>query len=229
MARKRTRRQGEPLSAERIELAALELIEAKGLTGFSLRNLAKRLGCEAMSIYHYFPSKDHLMDALADRVVTEMPPLPDERLPWTERLRLLARDWRRVFTARPNLYVFMATHRLNTPAGLRLLDGTIGIFCEGGLEREEAVRLFRALGYYVMGAGLDETAGYARGPSTVAPVAEDVMQREYPNVVAAAPYFRAAEWDRTFELGLELLLRSVEELVEERRQASSRRRARAGD
>lgn len=215
--------QRESLSAERIELAALELIEEQGLSAFSLRKLAKKLGCEAMSIYHYFPSKGHLMDALVDRVISEMLPVPDKGLPWIERVRIAMMDWRRVFTSRPSLYIFMATHRLNTPAALRMLDGIIGLFCDGGLEREEAVRVFRALGYYLMGAGLDETAGYTHGPSTVEPVPGDIMQREYPNVVAAAPYFRAIEWDKTFELGLDLLLRSVEELVEERRQEASRR------
>ncbi len=47
----------------------LELIEADGLEAFSTRKLAAKLGCEAMSIYHYFPSKAHLMDALLDRLV----------------------------------------------------------------------------------------------------------------------------------------------------------------
>ncbi len=221
MAKKTAPRSREPLSAERIELAALDLIEADGLAAFSLRKLAAALGCEAMSLYHYFPSKNHLMDALADRVVAEMPPVPDPNLPWIERVRQQARDWRRVFTARPSLYLFMATHRLNTPAGLRLLDATIGLFCEGGLEREEAVRLFRALGYYLMGAGLDETAGYARGPSTVKPVPEEIMERDYPNVAAAGRYFRESEWDKTFEFGLDLMLRNVETIVEERHPGES--------
>jgi AcrR family transcriptional regulator len=63
--------QKEPLSAERIEQAALALIEIEGVEGFSTRKLAAELGCEAMSIYHYFPSKGHLMDALVDRVMGE--------------------------------------------------------------------------------------------------------------------------------------------------------------
>jgi AcrR family transcriptional regulator len=218
-------KQREPLSAERIEIAALELIEAQGLASFSLRKLAARLGCEAMSIYHYFPSKGHLMDALVDRVVAEFPPLPDDRLPWRERLRQVARNWRRVFVSRPNFFIFMATHRLNTPAALRMLDRLIGMFGEGGMDREAAVRLFRAIGYYLMGAGLDETAGYARGPSTVKPLPDDVMKRDFPNVHAAAPYFRPSEWDRTFELGLDLMLRGVAQLVEEEGSANDRRDA----
>lgn len=202
-----------PLSRERIALTALELIEREGLGALSIRKLARALGCEAMSIYYYFPSKAHLMDALIDHVLDEMPALPDARLPWIERIRRLAYDWRRIVTKRPSLFVFVATHRLNTPKGLRWLDGVLGLCAEGGLDHEQAVRFFRAFGYYLMGSGLDETVGYTRGPSTVAPVPDEILARDYPNVAAAGRYFRAGEFDANFASGLEMLLDGVERLA----------------
>ena len=226
-------RERKPLSAERIELAALRLIERDGLVAFSTRKLAAMLRCEAMSIYHYFPSKAHLMDALIDRVIGEMPPPPPADLPWTERLDRLARDWRRVVTARPNLFVFVATHRLNTPKSMAWLNATLGLFAESGLSHEDGVRLFRAFGYYLMGAALDETSGYARGPSTVAPVPDAVMQRDYPHVVAAGRYFRPSEFERTIELGLALLLEGIARMIGERKPDAPHplevRRAAAGE
>jgi hypothetical protein len=60
-----------------------------------------------------------------------------------------------------------------------------------------------------MGAGLDETAGYAKGPSAAEPVSDDYIAEHCPRLAAAAPYFRRAEWDRTFELGVEALLAGV--------------------
>jgi hypothetical protein len=69
--------------------------------------------------------------------------------------------------------------------------------------------MFRAVSYYVMGAGLDETAGYARGPSTVEPVPEETMRRDYPHVAAAGRYFRPEDFDKTFELGWELMLAGI--------------------
>lgn len=206
-----------PLSRERIELAALELIEGEGLAAFSIRRLGQVLGCEAMSIYHYFPSKAHIMDALVDHVIEEMLPLPPAELAWTERLRRIAWQWRALVTRRPSLFVFIATHRLNTRKGLRWLDAMLQLCAEAGLTREQAVRMFRTLGYYLNGAALDETAGYSRGPSTIEPVPEDEMQREYPHVVAAGPYFRPGEWDETFRFGLELLLASYVRLADANR------------
>jgi len=202
----------EPLSRERIEAAALELIEAEGLDGFSTRKLAARLGYEAMSIYHYFPSKGHLMDALIDHVIDEMGNFPETSLPWLERVRVLGRIVRRGFTKRPGLFVFVATHRMNTRKALAFLDRSIALF-ELKLPHELAVRTFRSVSYYVVGAGLDETAGYARGPSTVEPVPEDVMRRDYPSVFAAGRFFTPADFDATFELGWELMLTGIAALV----------------
>ena len=50
-----------------------------------------------MSLYHYYPSKEHLMDALTDRVVAEMlPPMePGPELAWRDRAAAAAIAWRR--------------------------------------------------------------------------------------------------------------------------------------
>jgi AcrR family transcriptional regulator len=54
-----------PLSRERIITAALELIETEGLEGLTMRALGRRLGVEAMALYHYFPNKAALLEAMA--------------------------------------------------------------------------------------------------------------------------------------------------------------------
>ena len=108
-------------------MAALELIESEGHDGFSMRKLAASLGCEAMSIYHYFPSKAHLRDALLDRCLaaTEMPP---RELPWLERLRRVAYAYREAALRNPRFFVAIALHRMNTAAGLRFLEGVLDHF-----------------------------------------------------------------------------------------------------
>jgi len=55
----------EQLSRERITTAALELVEERGFKGLTMRALGERLGVEAMAIYHYFPSKEALLEAVA--------------------------------------------------------------------------------------------------------------------------------------------------------------------
>lgn len=222
MARAAAAAAKQPLSAERIELEALDLIERQGLAGFSTRKLAAELRCEAMSIYHYFPSKGHLMDALVDRVMgEEVSVLAPTDQNWRHRIEGVARELRELAHKRPHFFGYLAMHRMNTPRALRGLNGIIGVFENLGIGEEAGVRMFRAFSYYVMGALLDETAGYARGPSTVEPISDDMMKAEYPNVVAAGKWFRQDQWDATFELGLKVLLDGVERMAAEAREQAA--------
>ncbi len=45
--------------------AALELMEAGGEVGFTLRKLGVRVGCDPMSILYHFKSKEGLYRAMA--------------------------------------------------------------------------------------------------------------------------------------------------------------------
>jgi hypothetical protein len=157
------------------------------------------------------------MDALIDHIIAEFFPFPPADLPWDERLRRVARQWRDLLSKRPSLFVFTATHRLNTRKGMRWINETLKLCAGAGLTHEHTVRMFRTFGYYLNGAILDETAGYARGPSTVEPVPAEEMAREFPEVVAAAPYFRSSEWDTTLAFGIDLLIDGYARLAEEDR------------
>ena len=56
----------EPLSRDRIVAAAIELADENGLEGLTMRALGRKLGVEAMALYHYFPSKAALIKTLAE-------------------------------------------------------------------------------------------------------------------------------------------------------------------
>lgn len=207
-----------PLSRERIESAALELIEAESLTSFSTRKLATVLRCEAMSIYHYFPSKGHLMDALVDRVMgEEMTILEPNTASWRAALEFAAREWRMLALRRPHFFGYLAMHRLNTPQALAWLNGIVGVFRGIGLGDEYAARMFRIIGFLLSGALLEETAGYWRGHSTVDPVPDDQLARDYPHVVAVGPWFQEGHWEATFELGIAVFFDAIERRVRETR------------
>lgn len=199
-----------PLSRERIAAAAMALVDREGLEALSTRRLGDELGCEAMSIYHHFPNKAHLMDALIDLMLADA---RVELLPewsWLERLRRCAHGFRAMALRHPKFFPYFAVHRLNTPAGVAYLDRIIGILREAGFSDRDAATHFRTLGYYLTGAALDEVAGYAKGPSAAEPVSNETIAASYKNLAAAAPYFQPASFQPTFETGLEMLLAGVE-------------------
>ena len=192
------------LSAGLIEATALELIEVEG-TDFSMRRLAAALNCSPMSLYHYYPSKGHLMDALIDRIFAGLMPLPEGKS-WRARMEATIAAWRETVRARPGMLVFLITHRLNTPTALAWLDTVMALVREATHDEAEAARRFRLLGYYLTGAVLDECAGYTRGPSTVTPVPPEEMAARFPNVTAAAPSFAPEARERIYADGLALIL-----------------------
>jgi len=199
------RRRREPLTRERIVEAALAVIEEDGLAAFSTRKLGQRLRCEAMSIYHHFPSKQHLLDALVEHAIASVEvaePGPDveARLRRTlDSYRAMARRW-------PALFPLVALHRLNMPAGIRFIESVLRLLHAKMQDPELTARHFRALGYYLIGAGLDEAAGYAKGPSAADPVDDEFIAREAPHLAMVARYFAPSQWQQTWQLGVEALI-----------------------
>jgi AcrR family transcriptional regulator len=178
------------------------------LTAFSTRKLAARLGCEAMSIYHYFPSKAHLFDAMIDRCINEMPVAPSGA-DWIERLRRVGFDYHAMALRHPGFFPFFAVHRLNIRTALAWLDSVLRIFEDGGLDAETRARQFRILAYYVVGACLDETSGYAKGPTAADKVPDAEVERKFPSIVAVGSFFQPQHHLRIFEAGLNVVLEGI--------------------
>jgi len=118
-------RPGQPLSRERIAAAAMALVDREGLAALSTRRLGSELGCEAMSIYHHFPNKAYLMDALVDLMLAQARvPAADEG-EWLERLRRAAHGFRAMARTildehlgfRPDFIEHQLAHAVRDPNG----------------------------------------------------------------------------------------------------------------
>jgi AcrR family transcriptional regulator len=197
------------LTRETILEAALALVAADGLAALSTRRLGEHLGCEAMSIYHHYPGKQHLLDAMVDHAIGSLEWPPDD-LPALERVRFAMYAYRRMAHRFPALFPLVALHRLNTETGVRFIERILHLVQDVVPDAELAARHFRTLGYYLAGAALDETSGYAKGPSAAVPVSDEFVVRECPRLVAASRYFKPEQWDRTFALGVDALLQAMQ-------------------
>src|SRR5438270_13452224 len=92
------------LTAERIREQALRLIDTDGLEAFSTRKLGAALGCEAMAIYWYYPSKEALLDAIVDELMTRLGTAPADGYDWLDALRKLAHGYRKLAHKHPNAF-----------------------------------------------------------------------------------------------------------------------------
>lgn len=199
----------EPLTQERITEAAGRLIERDGLAALSMRGLARELGVEAMSLYHWFPSKDDLMDALVDDFAAAVARVEG---PPEAALAELARSFRREASKRPNLFPYLAVHRFNTATAVAALEGFLAPFAE--LLPDPAARAagFRFFVHWIVGFCLDETSGFAKGPSARNPPSDAEVLERFPRVAALGPYNRPEHFDALFEAGLRAVIRAIREL-----------------
>ena len=196
------------LSADKIADAALALIDDAGLDAFSFRTLGARLSAQAMSLYHYYPSKQHLLQALVDRFLADAADFP-ETGEWQGRYRLAAIAWREAAIAHPGFYPYVAQFRLNHAPGLALLNRQLAIFEAAGLPPKARSRHFRAFSFYLNGACLDEVAG-PHSPAAVTPMPVAEAAEAFPGLMAAAPFFAPERRLATFQHGLELMIRAIE-------------------
>src|ERR687893_1971585 len=71
--RPRRARGGQPaLSREQIVRAAIEILDAEGAAGLSMRRLGTRLGSGATSLYWHVAHKDELLELAVDEVLGEV-------------------------------------------------------------------------------------------------------------------------------------------------------------
>ncbi|MFG2338144.1 TetR/AcrR family transcriptional regulator [Streptomyces yangpuensis] len=123
------------LDRERITAATARLLDADGLTRFSMRRLAAGLGVTAMSLYWYVDTKHDLLELALDRVLGEQAlpagPYGSGGPGWQDGLRDLARGYRRVLADHPWVaplsaaYPNIGPHARAFDAALqRLMDAT---------------------------------------------------------------------------------------------------------
>ena len=143
------------LSRGRIVEAAARVADAGGLRSVSMRNVAKELGVEAMSLYHHIAGKEALLDALADWIFSriELPALDE---PWRPAMAARAGSARGVLSAHPWGLGLIESRRNPGPALLRHHDTVLGCLRRGGFPVAIAAHAFSVIDAYVYGFVLTE-------------------------------------------------------------------------
>jgi AcrR family transcriptional regulator len=125
------------LTAERIADAAIRIADADGLEALSMQRIAADLGYSTMSIYNHIPSKDLLLEVVAD-VAAGKPP----ELGGTEDFRRAVRHWVGTlwagFQTHPWLLRIPLDHTPIGPNQLAWLDRLLQPLLKTGLAAGEA-------------------------------------------------------------------------------------------
>lgn len=216
-----------PLNRDRILLAAIDLADSEGIEALTMRNLAQRLGVEAMSLYHHVANKEALLDGVVDTIVGEI----EHELGGFEPDATTA-DWRqalrhRILTARlimlrhPWAPGVIETRTTMTPTLLRYMDSIVGILLQGGFSTDLTHHAMHALGSRALGFNQElfvpDDTGEKGGDDGLAQLEE--LAPTIPNLVLMLADVSHDEPDSTlgwcddqteFEFGLDVLLDGLE-------------------
>jgi len=195
------------LTRERIRDCALELIDADGLASLSMRRLARRLGVQAASLYSHYPTKDDVLDAVANLLTAEVDTSGFSGGDWRRGLVVWARSYLAALAAHPQAVPVIASGAGRRESFLAMADAVHGGLVGAGWAPRDATTIAGAVKYLVVGAA---STPFASG------FADDVQVYldRYPNLGSAHRLAQQAERiDRdSFERGLSALVRGLEEL-----------------
>jgi len=209
------------LDQNQIVGAALGLLDEVGFEGLTMRNLAKKLGVQAASLYWHVRSKQDLLSLVAEEICAPMRE-SDRTLPWREQLEALANEYRRVLLAhRDAARVLASSGGPSGPKRLRLTEIGLRILLDAGFSHKDAAYAGLLLNDFVIMCVLEETQ-YAKGASEdsssgVQNWIESLPPNEYPSVVALADYLADPDGDERFRFGVELLRSGLETLLASRK------------
>jgi AcrR family transcriptional regulator len=195
----------QPLSRERVVDVALELVDERGVEALSMRAIAARLGCEAMSLYRHVPNKAALLDAVGQRVVAELDVPDPGRGEWQEVICELMRELRRVALRHPGAFSLLNRQPIAVLGAPPLDTGMVALE-RAGLGEQEAASALCALVAFATGA-IDHELASAEREQYPGPGADAEQwdwgagrARRFLELMAATSY------EAEFDAGLQMLL-----------------------
>lgn len=222
MTATRANRGDEPrdtLNRERVLRAAMELADESGIESLTMRELGRRLGVEAASLYNHVNGKDDLLDGMVDLAAGEID-VPSDAVDWKDAMRRRAASAREVFSRHPWASSLMDSREHNGPANLSYADRVLGTLLEAGFSPREAANAFLVLDAYVYGFQRQQSSlGLPEGVDTF-DVAEEILTTipsdAYPSLMRIAGDFATHPHDEAavFDFGLGLILVGLQRQLE---------------
>ncbi len=206
---------GPALSREAIVEAAIAEADAGGLAAVSMRGVGRRLGVEAMSLYHHVGTKDAMLDAMVDAVFAEFhSPEPDGE--WTEELRLRHRTARAALKRHPWAVGLMDSRTNPGPQNLAHHDAVLGCLRGAGCSLALTGHAFALLDAHLYGFLVQELSLAFQDEAALAEIGEQILTA-LPE--GALPHFRefalehalqpGYDFGDEFDVGLDLILEGL--------------------
>ncbi|MFJ5804061.1 TetR/AcrR family transcriptional regulator C-terminal domain-containing protein [Streptomyces decoyicus] len=212
----RTRGERAGLSRTRVLDAALALVDREGVGALTMRRLGAELDVEAMTLYHYVPSKDALLDGLVERLFAQALPFPGESADadagaggadWRALLRTYAVSLRQALLRHPGVLPLLASRPAVTPATLDAVERGLTALTASGFPLGAAVHALNTLSLFVVGHTAAEAAQVAQADSPGSPAwLAELDAARYPLLTEAARSGAGVEDAERFDFAVNALV-----------------------
>jgi AcrR family transcriptional regulator len=215
------RKRRDPLTQEAIVEAAIKVLDAEGLAGFSMRRVADELNTGAASLYWHVGSKDGLFDLIFEEIIGEqLEGIPDaDPGRWQEQLKEVARRMRQTILRHRDIVQLSIGRIPMGPNALRMSEGVLAILRAGNVPDDLAVQSYLLMISAVNGFTMDE-AGYDTAAPDGAPAADEAAKMvetyfsslpddQFSNLKEVAEHFAMTDQDARFDLLIDLFVDGI--------------------
>lgn len=197
------------LSRTTIVQVAVEVIDAEGVGAVSFRSVARRLGVDAKSLYNHIESKEALLDAVAEHVLSRMV-VPELTGDLRTDLVAIAHAFRSAaLSSHREAATLVLSRPVESLAYLAPLEATLAAFITAGARPDWAVHAVRATLAYMTGTLLREaSAGLTLGsddPEIAGPRETALTNLGHPHVSLVAHYLSRLDHAHEFDFGIRIL------------------------
>ena len=213
-------RRGSPrMSRDLVLRAALKIIDEGGVEQLSLRRLGRDLHRDPTTLYHYASNKAGLLDGVAELVLDQLT-LDATDPDWAGQLRAMARSFRRLALAHPNVVPLLVTRPLATPLALRPLgtlrplEAILQLLTRAGFTGADALHVYRSLFGFLHGHVLNELQDLVHNADETDDVLRLGLHRlplqQFPLLRELAPVLASYDGAAELERGLDMLLSGLQ-------------------
>jgi len=227
-----------------IVTAGVDIADAEGLGGLSMRKVAERLGRSAMSLYTYVPGRSELLDVMLDTALGELPTSYPLDGGWRAAVEASARDGWDFYQRHPWVLQISGARALLGPHELDLYESQLRLVDGLGLDGVEMMRIVGVVAGFVRGAakavsdartaeqatGLSDDEWWNARAPLLAEMTGDLWADRYPTITRLDAEHAFDQLDRpddstpytvrdaldTFTFGLQRLLDGIETYVASR-------------
>jgi len=150
------------LDAEVVVRAALEVLDAEGFDGLTVRRIAERLGVQNPALYWHFKNKQEIVDRMAERLLRgALVPAGSPQI-WEQWLRLAAHAFRSAMLSHRDGARLMASADLSSGPMPGYLDRALAQLVAAGFRDRDALIGLVAIFDYTLGSTFEEQADPVR-------------------------------------------------------------------